>query len=834
MIEAINDIDRLLQAAPIRVVNLGQAQVIVTAAPPLFHLLADGTPAHAEIELEATVIGVTGEVVWMCSGGTLSGISGSSAKLRYADLVAGAATVVASVAYAGQEVIGRASISVVRDGSTSAGAKLLELTPSEQVFKITSAGAHSPAAIALTAIGQNLTGTPRFTFFAGSGTLSQGPTSSQKVLSFADMTSDTVTIQVEQDGQVDRVTISKLRDGTVGVNGKNAITAVLTNETVALPASSAGAVSSLVAAVCTMKVYEGTVDDTGSWSFVFSPASNQANLTYTTDRSTVTVTSMAAGVDAAFIDITASKDGAASITKRFSLTKSRAGAKGDTGTGQQGQRGTVNLPVAIEGTTWSDNAAAGALQNGGYGAPIRFDLVTLVNTAAGFIQTKVWDGDSWEDPGLILNGNLTAPGTIRTTALEAKAVTAEKFDGRMIELMDAAGRVTFSSSSPLSEQTQSNPNILERIDLWINEGAAWTHIDTNAPAGYAINGIHKVFPNSDFCLFRSRTFTLNHNTDYTLSFRATNDGASGARDVICDLFPDDLPEGVVRVEPGMNSYEVHWRTGTQASLENCQVRIFTGAGASQLLIYDVKLERCKVKTAWNDNVIDWRTVNNYVAPGSIGNTQIGGDLFSTNWNGYTDTRGAGWLMQRSGALYCNSLHARGSISLGDFDGWAWPALGKKGGYLGPEGLLLGNNVNGAGSFLEARADGTILAPGFTLINRQLTLENTIIYNPKIQVSLNVTLSFISSRNRTNTFNYESFTVFATISGANGSVKYQWSCNVVDGDAQMASDPSASSCTFRCRGQDSLVMVNVSLLATDDSNTVVYKSIRAIVGYGRAA
>lgn len=423
MIEAINDIDRLLQAAPVRVVNLGQAQVIVTAAPPLFHLLADGTPEHAEIELEATVIGVTGEVVWTCSGGTLSGVSGSSATLRYADLVAGAATVVASVAYAGQEIIGRASISVVRDGSTSAGAKLLELTPSEQVFKITPAGEHSPAAIALTAIGQNLTGVPKFTFFSGSGTLGPGATSSQKVLAFADMSSDTVTIQVEQDGQVDRVTISKLRDGSVG---KNAITALLTNETVALPASSAGAVSSLVTAVCTMKVYEGTVDDTDNWSFAFSPAPNQANLTYATDRSTVTVTGMAAGVDAAFIDITASKASAASITKRFSLTKSKAGVKGDTGTGQQGQRGTVNLPVAIGGTTWSDSAAATALQNGGYGVPIRFDLVTLVNTAAGFIQTKVWDGDSWEEPGFIVNGNILAPGTVRTSALEAEAVTAEK------------------------------------------------------------------------------------------------------------------------------------------------------------------------------------------------------------------------------------------------------------------------------------------------------------------------------------------------------------------------------------------------------------------------
>ncbi|WP_313178018.1 hypothetical protein [Massilia sp.] len=500
MTTAINDIDRLLQGAPVRVIHLGQAQVIVTAAPPLFHLLADGMPEYPEIELEATVIGLTGEVVWTCSGGTLSEVSGATAKLRYADLVAGAATVVASVTYAGEKIIGRASISVVRDGSASAGAKLLELNPSEQVFKINGAGEHAPDVISLTAVGQNLTGTPKFTFASGSGTLAAGTTSSQKILSFDNMVTDTVTIQVEQDGQVDRVTISKLRDGGAGADGVDGITALLTNETVALPASNAGAVSSLTTAVCTMKVYQGATDDTDNWSFSFSPASSAANVAYTINRSTVTVTGMAAGVDAAFIDIKASKSGAASITKRFSLTKSKAGAKGDVGEGSQGQRGTVNIPLTVAGVTWSDSAAAAGLKSGGFGTPIRFDLVTLVNTASGYIETKVWDGDSWEDPGLILNGNLTAPGTILTRALAADAVTAEKIRADAIQARHiAAGAITASSLAVGGDQNNLIPDPrFKDLEWWNLAGqevspADWT--DAQLATDWKQNASLYMWPN---------------------------------------------------------------------------------------------------------------------------------------------------------------------------------------------------------------------------------------------------------------------------------------------------------------------------------------------------
>ena len=496
----------------------------------------------------------------------------------------------------------------------------------------------------------------------------------------------------------------------------------------------------------------------------------------------------------------------------------RDGASGTGTPGAPGMRGAGHYYAT--GSTWSDVIAQAACPGS---TPVLNDVVTI--SSSTYAMEKRWTGSAWIETGVVIPGGLIVPGTILGSAIKAGT----------LDLRAPDGSIVIAANAPLSEQTKSNPNILERVDLWINEGAAWTHVDTAAPPGYAQNGIHKVFPNSDFALMRSRTFQLNHNTDYTLSFKATNDGLGGPRDVICDLFPDDLPEGVVRVEPGMREYEVHFRTATQASLDNCQIRIFTGAGASQLLIYDVKLERGKIKTSWNDVVLDWRTINNYVAPGAIGNTQIGGDIFSTTWNGYTDTRGAGWLMQRNGDIYCNSLRARGYIATGDINGWGWPAPGGRGSYFGPEGILLGNNITGQGAFLEARSDGTILAPGFSLVNRQLTLDNTILYNARIQVSLSATLSFTNQRNRANTFNYENFTAFATVSGAVGNLRYQWSLTVVEGDAMMTSDPSATSCSFRCRGQNITVSVNIGLVLIDEgSGAVVSRSIRCLVGYGNGA
>ena len=190
------------------------------------------------------------------------------------------------------------------------------------------------------------------------------------------MTSDSVTIRVTQDGLTDTVTIIKLREGA---DGAAAITGMLSNEIVTLPASSAGVVSSFSGAVCSMKVYNGTSDDTANWTFAYAPASSTASLQYTTTTSgTVTVTGMSNSVDSAYVDITASRTGYTSITKRFSVTKSKAGAS------VTGARGAGTYYVV--GSAWSDVAAQAACPGG----PVVNDQVTISNGTVTY--TKRWDG----------------------------------------------------------------------------------------------------------------------------------------------------------------------------------------------------------------------------------------------------------------------------------------------------------------------------------------------------------------------------------------------------------------------------------------------------------
>lgn len=56
----------------------------------------------------------------------------------------------------------------------------------------------------------------------------------------------------------------------------------------------------------------------------------------------------------------------------------------------------------------------------------------------------------------------------------------------------------------------------------------------------------------------------------------------------------------------------------------------------------------------------------------------------------------------------------GGLASGAFTGFAWPAYGGSGFFLGPSGLLLGNNNGGANGWIHLNQDGSMYAPGFSL------------------------------------------------------------------------------------------------------------------------
>ena len=116
---------------------------------------------------------------------------------------------------------------------------------------------------------------------------------------------------------VGQITITDLKD-TVGL--------VLSNEAMTVAAAPDGTVASLSGVATTATVLLGGVDDSANWALT---AGTTSGMTGALSGKTYSVTSLSA--DNAYVDLTASRTGFASLTKRFSVSKSRQGAQGVQG-----------------------------------------------------------------------------------------------------------------------------------------------------------------------------------------------------------------------------------------------------------------------------------------------------------------------------------------------------------------------------------------------------------------------------------------------------------------------------------------------------------------------
>lgn len=120
----------------------------------------------------------------------------------------------------------------------------------------------------------------------------------------------------------------------------------------------------------------------------------------------------------------------------------------DGSSGTTGPRGNVNISVAITGTAvWSDAAAVAGLIAAGYGAPQALDIVTEYKSAAGFSESRFFDGAAWLVVTQYLNGNLFVDGTIGAQKIVANSInTRELF----------VGSATVSAESSIIGLTASN------------------------------------------------------------------------------------------------------------------------------------------------------------------------------------------------------------------------------------------------------------------------------------------------------------------------------------------------------------------------------------------
>jgi hypothetical protein len=299
------------------------------------------------------------------------------------------------------------------------GLRSLTLQASSQVFQINKNGTNSPGSITLDAKASNLSGTPNWTIPNGTATLSAGSSGYSKVLNFANMSTDTVTVRVELGGYVDTITIVKVREGS------DAITGFLTNEAVNVPADSAGTVSDYGGTAGVFRVYDGSVDVTGNGQVAYSIV-NQNGMTVALGPTTGSYGAASMTADTATATLRATYKGVV-IDKILNVTKAKAGAQGPQGpqgnTGSTGQRGNMDIAVSgYSGYSGVDTATANTifLNATGFWRQER-DRMTLYNSATS--ETRVFLGSSWQTVAAYINGNMVVNGTLSANVLSGGQIS---------------------------------------------------------------------------------------------------------------------------------------------------------------------------------------------------------------------------------------------------------------------------------------------------------------------------------------------------------------------------------------------------------------------------
>ncbi len=140
-----------------------------------------------------------------------------------------------------------------------------------------------------------------------------------------------VSITVNGDSLTDTTSLFKVQggatgsDGTPGVDGTDAVTAFLTNESHTFAANAAGTIPSFVGGDTDIEVFEGVTNKTSDYSF---GRVNGVGVSSNIVSNTVTVTGLTG--DTGSIAITATS-ASTSLTKTMSLAKSKQGVEGDPG-----------------------------------------------------------------------------------------------------------------------------------------------------------------------------------------------------------------------------------------------------------------------------------------------------------------------------------------------------------------------------------------------------------------------------------------------------------------------------------------------------------------------
>jgi hypothetical protein len=210
-----------------------------------------------------------------------------------------------------------------------ANAKTLALSYTSEFFKVNADGSPVNTSIQLTANLKGITG--YVTWSASPGYSGAIPVNDNTwTIPASDQTADavtyTATITDGSDTYTDSVTLVRLRDGS------SSLTAILTNEAMALPCDSAGNVQSFSGASGSMRVYRGATLLTSGVTYAIqsNPDGLTATISSSGEYSVTGEGSWPTGAGITSLIFRATVDGV-NLDKQFTLTKARSGVNGLSG-----------------------------------------------------------------------------------------------------------------------------------------------------------------------------------------------------------------------------------------------------------------------------------------------------------------------------------------------------------------------------------------------------------------------------------------------------------------------------------------------------------------------
>ena len=191
---------------------------------------------------------------------------------------------------------------------------------------------------------------------------------------------------------------------------------------------------------------------------------------------------------------------------------------------------------------------------------------------------------------------------------------------------------------------------------------------------------------------------------------------------------------------------------------------------------------------------------------------------------------AGSLTAAKGTLGTLRIAAGGYICTGGYNGWNGPAPGTGGGFvLEARGAVWGNYADGR--FVAIYENGDILAPGFSLANKQLTLDKPIIINPNIRTEFSANMTNLTLNNQVNTSTYASYSKAPVLSNGVGNYKHRYSLEVEEGDMILGSDPTADTAIIKARGTNRVCSGYLVDEVYDASGARAVASCRVYIQFG---